>query len=69
MSYLEDKWLEGYTLGKQDIIHKKSWAENAPPETDSDYLFDQDRAEVEIDVKEDAELVEYFMERYLIGKK
>jgi len=53
MSYLEDKWLEGYTLGKQDIIHKKSWAENAPAETDSDYLFDQDRAEVEIDVKEE----------------
>ena len=37
MGYLED-----YINRRQDILHKKSWAEDAPPESNSDYLFDKE---------------------------
>tara|TARA_R110002126_G_scaffold48577_1_gene135202 strand:- start:3546 stop:5033 length:1488 start_codon:yes stop_codon:yes gene_type:complete len=52
MQTAEENWLESYSRDRTDQRLKRSWAENAPPETDSDYLFDKDRADVEVDVKE-----------------
>lgn len=46
-------YLEEYISRRQDILHKKSWAEDAPPESNSDYLFDKDETDIKRDVKEE----------------
>jgi hypothetical protein len=36
MQTAEENWLESYSRDRTDQRLKRSWAENAPPETDSD---------------------------------
>lgn len=46
-------YLDEYINRRQDILHKKSWAEDAPPESNSDYLFDKDQTDIKRDIKEE----------------
>jgi len=46
-------YLEEYVNSRQQQKHKASWAENAPPNSNSDYLFDKGDAAITTDVKEE----------------